>query len=340
MHQSLSDAIEDYQRWRRSQHIGKNTMKNEASILRRFLSANGNIQCRQISDVHVTRHMEAASKVRSPDSLKLDHTVLSTFFKWMRHTKRLPIDRDPMFGRRAPKTIRKERNRLHVSAFPSVLEAAEKKALRDRALVATIMYTLLRDQDVADLRVRDLDLNAGYLMCRIKKTNQEDRLPVSAELDSEMRRWLTHYTEQVGPLKPHYFLVPRIATTPVRGGDQGRFCRVITTLRPEERFARGGKVVQAALREAGFPVFDESGESLREGSHTLRRSGARALFDQLVADGYDGALRVVQAMLHHSSVEQTERYIGITADKRTRDDLLRGKQMYRFGGGDVVSMVR
>ena len=340
MHQSLSDAIEDYERWRRSQHIGKQTIRNEASILRRFLSVNGNIQCRQIGDIHVTRHMEDAAKTRSPESMRLDHTVLATLFEWMRHTKRMASDCDPMYGRRPPRTVRKERNRLHVSAFPAVLDAAEAKTPRDRALVATIMYTLLRDQDVADLRIRDLDLNAGYLMCRIRKTRQEDRLPVSAELDTEMRKWLTHYTEQVGELKPHYYLIPRIKPVPIQGGERARFTHTLTLLRPEERFARGGKVVQAALRNAGFPVTDSDGESLREGSHTLRRSGARALFDQLVADGYDGALRVVQAMLHHSSVEQTERYIGITADRRTRDDLLRGKQMYRFGGGEVVSLVR
>ncbi|MDP9820456.1 tyrosine-type recombinase/integrase [Nocardioides massiliensis] len=340
MHQALSDAIDDYQRWRKSQQISKQTIANEASILRRFLSVNGNIQCRQISEVHVTRHMEDASKTRSTDSLKLDHTVLTTFFKWMRHTKRLPTDRDPMFGRRTPKTIRKERNRLHVSAFPLLLDTAEKKTPRNRALVALMLYTLLRDQDIADLRIRDLDMNAGYLMCRIKKTKLEDRMPVSLELDTEMRQWLTAYTKAVGVLQPHYYLIPRLAPTPMRGAD-GMFTEVLLTPQPELPLSRGTRVIQGILQGAGFPITDSHGNTAREGCHTLRRSGARALFDQLVADGYDGALRVVQAMLHHSSVEQTERYIGITADRRTRDDLLKGKQMYRLGSGDgVVSLVR
>jgi hypothetical protein len=69
---------------------------------------------------------------------------------------------------------------------------------------------------------------------------------------------------------------------------------------------------------------------MMEGCHTLRRSGARALFDDLVErGGYDGVLRHVSAMLHHKSTLMTERYLGLDVDVKKRNDLIRGKKMYR-----------
>lgn len=62
--------------------------------------------------------------------------------------------------------------------------------------------------------------------------------------------------------------------------------------------------------------------------HTLRRSAARALFDRLATEGYDGALRLVQAMLHHAQSSTTEHYLGLTLDKKRRDDIIRGESMY------------
>lgn len=48
--------------------------------------------------------------------------------------------------------------------------------------------------------------------------------------------------------------------------------------------------------------------------HILRRTAARQMFNALVETRcYDGALRVVQALLHHSTLESTERFIGMTA---------------------------
>ena len=70
----------------------------------------------------------------------------------------------------------------------------------------------------------------------------------------------------------------------------------------------------------------------------MRRSGARALFDQLVQDGYDGAIRTVQAMLHHTSVTTTEVYLGIHLDKKRRDEAIRGKVMFPVSAENVVEL--
>lgn len=158
----LSDAVDDYLVLRGSQDFSRNTLANERGVLKRFLLVNGN----QIEARHTTRYFEEAAKTRSPRSLQLDHTVLTQFFDWARKTKRLPLGMDPMIGRRRPKTRHKERDRIHVSKFDHLLDVAEAQDPRNRAVVAVLLYTLIRDQEAADLRVGDVDLDSGYLHSR------------------------------------------------------------------------------------------------------------------------------------------------------------------------------
>lgn len=341
MKEKLSPAIEAFTRFRASQSYSKATMRADGQVLSRFLSVNGNIWCHVITDRHVERHFEEASKSRGAASLQLDTNTLRMFFKWARHTGRMPVDCDPMFGRRSPRVTKRERNRVTVHQFPELLAAAEERTPRDRALVALLLYTLCRDTEITSLRVRDVDLEGGWLRVRVFKTHQEDTMPISEELDTELRKWLTHYTKQCGPLQPHWFLTPARGVFPVHDPETKRIVRHESHYRPERGISGAGRVVSPVLERMGFPVVDAQGKACGEGAHTIRRSGARALFDKLVGEGYDGAIRLVQSMLHHASLTQTERYIGITADRRSRDDVIRGKKMYNESTTEnVVSIAR
>lgn len=326
----VTDAVDEFERFRRSQDIAKGTLKQQRGILTRFITVNGNVYCDKINETHVTRHMEDAAKTKQPQSMRNDHQALAVFFSWCRHTKRMPPDSNPLYGRRLPQNSQRERERVHVSKFPALIEAAGQRCSRDRALVSVILYTLLRDREVADLRVRDVDLEGGWLSARISKKKRvfEDRLPISQELDEELRLWLTHYTEQVGGLHPNYYLIPSRATRPILGPNGRIVANANAFLKPQSQFTQTAKILRPLLESVGFPVVGRDGNLSYEGAHTLRRSGARALFDRLVHDSHDGALRVVQAQLHHASMTETERYIGITADRRTRDEIIRGQRMY------------
>ncbi len=78
------------------------------------------------------------------------------------------------------------------------------------------------------------------------------------------------------------------------------------------------RVVHAALARVGLPTR-------HEGAHTIRRAVARHFFDSLVATdlGYDGALRTVSALLHHSNAATTETYLGLSSERQRRDNRLR-----------------
>jgi integrase len=338
--QELDNAIQDYLRFRRSQDISKNTLACQRSILKKFLSTSGNIYCHSITEYTVTRYFETVSRTKQPQSQRNDYTTLAGFFDWCRHTKRMSMDSNPLYGRRRPKDVRRERNRLSVGKFPHLLEAAEQRCARDRALVATLLYTLLRDQELADLRIGDLDLDGGWLRCRIHKTREEDMMPISAELDTELRKWLTTYTAEVGRLENHYHLLP---SRWVRAGQSeagGRFTHIAEDgLKPESPIGSVGRIVNPILANIGFPVLDANGKPCGEGAHTIRRSGARALFDDLIKTEPD-AIYIVKEMLHHKSVQQTEHYIGRQRDRGRRDDVLRGRVLYHADAENVVALAR
>lgn len=328
--QLLSEAVDDYMALRKSNDLSKRTLLNEQGVLKRLLAVNGNIWVHQITERHVTRYFEEASKTRSPRSQQLDHTVLGQFFEWARHTKRLPLDMNPMAGRRRPKTRHRERERVPASQFDRLLDVAGERDPRDRAVIAVLLYTMIRDQECADLRVGDWKRDDNLLRVRVTKSHMEDDMPVCAELDHELRLWMTHYSSQVKrPLEAHDYLLPRKQSIGlVKEGERGWITGHDMIYVPEKRVGRVGRIARHVLDDMGFPVVGPDGQSLMEGAHTIRRSGARALFDRLAAEGYDRSLRIVQSMLHHSSVSVTEHYLGVTADKRGRDELIRGQWMY------------
>lgn len=326
MKQLLDDGINDYLAQRRSMQLATGTVKNEASVLRRFLTSVGNIWIHNIREHHVMRHFEVAGATRAPVSLRLDYIYLGQFFDWARRTRRMPVGQDPMAGRRPPRVTKRERQRIPVTGFDHLLEVAGTVSPRNRAAVAVMLYTLARDQEAARLKVGDVQLDAGYLKMTITKSYTEDLKPISAELDTELRTWLTVYQAECGPLHPDWYLFPR-RTLAHRGPDCERPGGALSPLDyvygPTMKMKTMSTIVRPALVKYGWNM-----EGTGEGCHTLRRSGARALFDSLSADGHDFALRIVQAMLNHKSVTTTEVYIGVSADRRTRDDVIRGRVMY------------
>jgi len=320
----LNEAIEDYRRFRISQGMAAQTLKNDKQTLIAFLTHVGNIYVENIEDYHVTRFLESRTKTRGNGSLAIDQQVIRGFCKWAAHTKRAPKTFDPTQGLRAPKRQERERDRIHVSKFPYLLDVAGRRSPRDRMFIAMGLYTMARDSEITTVRIRDVDLDSGHVLLRIHKAKKEDWFPISSELDAELRRWLTFYSSQVGELLPDYYLTPARSLIIQPGVSPSNRD---TKLQPTRRITHSGPlIVKPALHAIGFTT--EADDLHGEGAHTLRRSGARALFDALKGQGYDHAMRLVQAALHHKSISTTEHYIGLTADRKERDKVLLGQSMF------------
>lgn len=326
---TLSDAKDAYLAHRKSTRKAASTVRNDDYVLRRFLDVTGNLYVHNIQERHIDHHFNVAGETRGEQSLNVDHVVLNGFFSWAVRNGLMFRSRNPMAGRAKPSFTPRPWRGVHVSKFPALLDATTYP--RDRMLVALGLYALGRAKEMTSIRIRDVHLDAQRLAVRIPKTHRTDRLPIGLELDQELRTWLKLYAEESGPLQPDWFLLPsktkpRLVTQ--MGTGRGIADRSTVRLVPTKMIYAPHDVVKGALEVIGYKVRDPNGKPLNEGMHTLRRSGARALYDEYVDAGYPDALRRVQVVLGHKSITQTERYIGIQPDRELRDQTIAGKLMF------------
>lgn len=319
---SILQAEREYIQWRMSQGFARATVRNDKSAIKIMRDALGDSYAiESIDDRSVTRVLDRASDTRSAASVNMVHSSLSAFFKWCRMRRYMGVDNDPLLGMRYKRVPKKERRRLAIHEFPAFLDAATDP--RDRAACSLGLYLFLRSSEVVSLRLRDLDLQAGTIGVTVHKTADYDVMPISRELDRELRAWLSHYQAECGPLKKDWFLVP----AKVQAGFGTH------KLNPTAKISRPEEIVKKTVAAYGWE------DTHWQGFHLLRASGARAWFDELDEHTIDGALKTVQAHLHHSSVTMTERYLGLTADRAKRDRLLKGMDMFpSLNAGNVIPM--
>jgi integrase len=216
-----------------------------------------------------------------------------------------------------------KRERLRLSPQELIELPSHTDNQRDRTLIITAANTALRAGEIGRLRVGDVDLAGGWLRVKIEKSYLEDIMPITKELDAALRVWLTYYSDQSGHLEQGWYLFPSRGpgrNVYTRTGGQQHATHEHGALKPNEPIAKLALIVQRALRTGGHSI--EPGE----GFHTVRRSVARAFFDANVDRGFDAALRATSALLHHSSSQVTEVYLGLSSEKLHRDDVLRGQE--------------
>ena len=340
----LSDAIAEYQQYRTSQRFAKNTIRAERQALDLLLAEVGNIQMKHLDARHGEAYVAALlSSGKAPGTVNLYRGAFRRFCSWC-HTRRyLPGGNSPLGTTRNLKDHVKPRRRIPSRDFARLLDSCEHP--QERIIVALGLYLFLRASEVSDLDIEHVDLDSQTIRVFQRKTGKWDDMPISRRLDAELRRWLTWYAEDQapkrGPLMPHWPLVPaRTRTSMVNDGSGKNGGRPVVPrsgqMNPMSRSKQIHGKVQKSLRAFGWEVSADD----REGVHTLRRSGARALYETLAdSDGEarDEAIGMVQAMLHHATRAQTEHYIGLEAAKEKRDKLLRGADM--FGEDELADNV-
>jgi len=160
-------------------------------------------------------------------------------------------------------------------------DASTTLGLRDRAMIELLYATGLRVSELVGVRVADLHLDEHYLTC-IGKGSKERLVPIGEEATD----WIRQYQSGGrGPLlkgasSPRLFLN-------ARGGSLSR--------------VGFWKILKEYGRRAGLP------RSLSP--HVLRHSFAT----HLLQGGAD--LRIVQTLLGHADIKQTQRYLNITDEE-------------------------
>lgn len=345
----LDEAITKYKRFRVVQGVTQGTMRFDNSTLQALLKAAGsNLWMENVAGHHVVEALTILGQTNSARSMANRVYALRSFFKYCATTGRcMPRWHDPMEGIQIPRFQVVERPRLPVHLFPVVLDTAPNA--RDRALFAGALYLLSRANELCDIRVGDVNLNMRRVRVPVSKRKgrkqiASDLMPITREFDEELRQWLMTYQKHCGYLDPTWYLFPRL-TRPLweKGARSGQLTfnsgwegfPSSQRLVPDMFTAQPHRIAVRTLTRVGFVTAEMVGE----GMHTFRRGGARARFDALRQIGYDGALRQVQALLHHENSSMTEEYIGLTLDKLERDEALMGQDMYpQLNNPDVLNL--
>ena len=325
---TLSQASIEYLNFMEARGLAPATLQTTRNMLGHAYRAWGDLDLREVEPRHVDAYF--IGKAWSTGTRNIYLLSLRGFFRWCRTHRYMATDYDPTEGWTSRPLEKKERTWLTLPVLTTLMNTASHP--RDRAFLAIGIYTFLRASEIINLRIDDIDTTRSELRVYRVKTKQQDRLPICLELQVELARWLDYYRAERGDLDPRWYLVPSRGPNLMRGtvgerrlvptGEHGR-------LRPLQKIGRPQRIVKSALDELGI---DKHGD----GCHVLRRSGARALYEQLRDMGHDGAARRVQSMLGHASLVMTEKYLGIDHERMQRNEALAGKPM--FGGPRLVEV--
>lgn len=334
-HMQLREGINRYLDLRR-QKVSANTYANDRVALAALAEAFGPHR-----DIRCLTREGMDEKFFGPDGIAF-RTSSATFNSYLSRMRRFTstavaygwLERDPLLGmegrrREAPK----ERQRLEPAELLTLVEAA--RSPRDRIALAVAVNTGLRASEISALRIGDVDLGKLTLTVLISKTGpQFDHMPITAHLERELARWLTHYRKIMssGDLHSDWYLVPQQAYAP-RHLSEDRTMDYI--LRPHRPVAQPYDIVKRALESCGLPTE-------QEGFHTIRRSVGRAYYELMKSKvGHESALVATAALLHHRDIRQTQHYIGVQPERLERDTILRGQPFLELAAsGDQTRRLR
>ena len=176
----------------------------------------------------------------------------------------------PRLSRPLPKTLSRDAATVLVEG-PDTTNA---RGLRDRALLEVLYATGMRASECLGLRLEDVNLTAGYVVCTGKGRKQR-LVPLGAEAIV----WVRAYLERARPQHTRHHDGGRLFVNP-----------------------RGRALSRQSLWTIVRRVAAAAGVSSRVSPHVLRHSFA----SHLLEGGAD--LRAVQAMLGHADIATTQIY--------------------------------
>ena len=271
---SLGQGFAEY--LRNDCHLSPNTLAAYQRDIQRFLKwANG----RDVTRMDVNQLAEFVASLNqqglAPASIARHIVTLRMFFRYLQLEGRVQENRADLLGsqklwQRVPSVL----SPAKVDKFLGAPRKLEKFYLRDRALLEMLYATGCRASELANLRVRDLNLEQNTCTC----TGKGDKQRMAHIGDSAVEAVQDYLTGQ----RPE-----------LMGGNEHDFLFVSRTGRPLRREAIWELVKKYALL-ADIPVSISP--------HTLRHSFAT----HLLAGGAD--LRQVQEMLGHANIATTQIY--------------------------------
>lgn len=332
----ITQTLNAFAAYRQGKDKSVNTIRLDLQTMKAFVAIIGDIVVSRITTEQVDRFFEIRKEAGlGPYGINSDVRALRMYFKFA-FARDLIRGVSPIAEQEMRKVTRRHRLYVPPERFEELLNATANP--RGRILCALGLYLWQRQGEGHLLRVGDVLLdkknNGGFVRATIPKTREIDMLPVSLRLHEELNGWtdedgikhvgwLEYYRRNLGVdrLDDNWYLVPQVTRgLYLNDGSMNR-------LLPDRCLSKSHDAAKYALLRMGYA--DVKGE----GIHTLRRSGAQAYYRLLLAEGrgHESAIRTIMALLHHADMKTTEIYLGVTADRATRDLRIEGKDMYGEG---------
>ncbi|CAN5273003.1 hypothetical protein BH09ACT10_BH09ACT10_30150 [soil metagenome] len=142
-------------------------------------------------------------KAQNPSPYNKIRVRVGTFLTYWRAQKWL--DDDPLVSVGKATVVKEEKMRLSPSQLHTLPDHTTNE--RDRIFIVAASHTAIRANELLRLRIRDVDLEQGYVHVRVTKSALEDKMPISNEFDAALRRWFREYSADIGgPLEPDFWL--------------------------------------------------------------------------------------------------------------------------------------
>lgn len=253
--------------------------------IRRYLQEKGISRWEDVSAQNVQSYLEWLGSRLSPRSRARRLAAFRSFFKYLQRFERLEKNPGlqlnfPRIGRPLPKAL----SSAEVESLLAVPDSGSVLGQRDRAMLELLYATGLRVSELVELELRQVHLDAGYVVVRGK--GDKERLVPMGDLAAEA---LKAYLEE-----------GRVTLS------KKTFRREVFLNRRGQSLSRQGvwKIIRNYARRAGVPG--------KLTPHMLRHSFATHLLEH----GAD--LRALQVMLGHADISTTQIYTHV-AGKRLKD---------------------
>jgi integrase/recombinase XerD len=223
----------------------------------------------------------------SPSTIRRKLSALSPLFEYL--CERNAVTHNPVKGVKQPKANNNEGTTPALSDAQAreLLKAPPAdtlKGLRDRAMLATLLFHGIRQEELCKMRVRDYQRREGILHFRIEGKGDKVRfIPVATEAQRLIHDYLkasAHGEDLEGPL-----------FRPVKNNTTGELCKPLNPKSVyDELVQHYGKVVGITVDVHGFCV------------HSLRATAATN------ALAHNADIAKVQEWLGHANVSTTRIY--------------------------------
>lgn len=243
-----------------------------------FLESQGVFVVSKITATNLTAYALVLEKEgRAASTISRSIASIKAFFDYLYHEKL--VDKDISNVLKAPKIEKKLPEILTIEEVNLLLEqpkGKDTKSIRDKAMLELLYATGMRVSELLHIRLEDLNLSMGYVVCR--EGGKERVVPFGKEAKKALERYLKEARDKMLGDKEQEML----------------FINCSGSAMSRQGFWKLLKI-----------YADRAGIEKEITPHTLRHSFAA----HLVGNGAD--LKSVQEMLGHSDISTTQIYAGI-----------------------------